>query len=147
MESFLSAIVRLKYIPEQYTEAFVDITPVDVCSDIITMYISDIFYNKNKVKCLHIANKYSVSLTSILKQLPVKYKCDKKSFLGYIQNDSLSNLQQILLKNAFFKDDLLLQSDKLFNYDFFQSTGHYYGNNCFTINNELIIENYIRGVL
>lgn len=143
LETFLKSLKTLEFIPYNFTEAFVDITPVDICSDIITMYITDILYHKNKINCLHIANKYSMSLSSILSLFDIKLKCNDNEWFEYINESNYTNLQKMLLKNAFFKGTLINNNDKLFNFDLFQSTGHYYGKNCFSIDNKAVVKKYI----
>lgn len=144
LSEFINAIKKINCIPEEYVDASIDITPVNVCSSIIVSYLRRLIRGDTS-KILHIANAKSVKLSEIIKQLKLKNKCSKNDFLEHINSVGLNKTQILLLKNAFYKEDLI--SNKLFNFDLFQSTGHYYGPNCFTMNNELVMSLYIKSIM
>lgn len=143
LEAFINAIKQLKKIPNMFTDACVDITPVNICSTIIVSYLRRIIRN-DEDKIYHIANYKSVKLSEIISYIGIENKCSKQEFIQHLIDLKLSKLEILLIKNAFFKEDLL--DDKLFNFDLFQSTGHYYGPNCFTMNNNAVLTFYFKSI-
>ena len=133
---FVSLLKKINTYPKNYEESFVDITPVNFATDLI---INNLF-NKNNI--IHIANKKSVSINHFIKLLDIK-PIDNEKWINLIRH--LSSVEQMLLKFAFFKTEMLNNQHSFFNLDLFQSTNHYYNiDDYFLINNEIIMNNYIK---
>lgn len=142
-DDFFTQIVKLlneiKTYPTNYKQAYVDLTPVDLaCTQIIN--------NLNREdKIIHIANKNSTPLSDFLdclnlKAVPNEIWLKKIAFYN--------NLEQILLKYAFFKDEMLKAHFNYFNIDLFQSTDHNYAIlNEFEISNKTLLKNYIEKII
>lgn len=142
-EMFVTALYELDYICPPEPNAYVDLTPVDVCSKLIIMYM---LVALDKRKTFHIANEQSVSLTQLINHMPKTYiTCDKDTFIENLSG--LSPIKRTLIKNAFFKNTLLKKCDHKFNLDVFQSTGHYYGSDCFSYDNEVLLVHYIKSIV
>ena len=142
-EDFFTKTIRLlreiKIYPIDYKESYVDLTPVDLaCSQIIENI-------KQKKTIIHIANKVSTPLSYFIELLNLKA----------VQNDiwlkeiaAYDNLDQILLKYAFFKEKMLNTHFNYFNIDLFQSTHHSYAIlEEFEISNKTLLQNYIKNLV
>lgn len=137
----LTSLNTLQIYPENFEESFVDLTPVDLCAKII----SDSLIEKKKSNIIHIANKYSLPLSSIIEQLQLT-PVNNKQFIESVQN--LPSLIKTLLMFAFFKTDSLAISFNLFNIDLFQSTNHSYSiKESFEMSNENLLKTYITQLL
>lgn len=146
----VTALNNIKVYPEIFEEAFVDITPVDLCGQIITNYISNNNFSNNnfnnnnfsKNNIIHIANKNSLPLSAIVKKLNLT----PVSGINFISTlNSLPSLTKTLLMFAFFKSEMLKSSFKLFNIDLFQSTDHSYDiKEDFNINHHHLLTIYLQ---
>lgn len=117
---FIKLMKTLGIHPEKYEEAFVDMSPVDDVAKIIASEI------KGDKTIVHIANKNSTSLSSILKEM------DTKPVSREIWNETINSLkktEQVLLNYTFFKTEALKEYFQYYNIDLFQSTGHYWHGN------------------
>lgn len=143
VNDFFSQIVttlnKIKIYPENFEEAYVDLTPVDLCAEKIVQHIIS-----GKDNILHIANKKSISLTEILNELNLK-KVHTIEFQKQIKE--LPTLPKTLLEFAFFKSTMLKDCFRLFNIDLFQSTNHSYNiENNFNISNTKLIKKYLQNI-
>ena len=139
---FFTQIVKLleltKCYPVGYQESFVDMTPVDYASQEILKAM----HKTNTI--VHIANKDSTSINTFISELNLK-PVDRDVWLESIK--SLGNLEQYLLRYAFFKDEMLSNHFNYFNLDLFQSTGHQYGiEKSLPIDNETMLKLYISSI-
>lgn len=126
--------------PEEFEEAFVDMTPVDYCADLI---INSLLNKDSKIK--HIANKEPTKLTSFIKVLDLK-KIPKNVWLDKVKMKT--SLEQYLLKYAFFKQESLNLHFDYYNLDLFQTTGHSYSiENFFEKNNQQLLSLYCEQIL
>lgn len=128
---FFKLLRELKSYPLNYEEAFVDISPVNEVSSHILEYL-----DKNE-KIAHIANKSSISLSSILEKMNLK-TINKEQWLLKIK--SLKKIEQIFLMYTFFKSEAIIKYPLYFNIDLFQSTNHKWLGK---IENNDIIQSYI----
>lgn len=140
---FFTQIVKLlnkiKTYPMDYQQAYVDLTPVDLaCYQIIEAL-------DRKEKIIHIANKNSTPLSDFIEGLHLK-AVSNEVWLKKIE--SYTNLDQILLKYAFFKEEMLKTHFNYFNIDLFQSTHHNYAIlNEFEVSNKTLLKNYIKEII
>lgn len=133
--SFVKELKNIGYYPENYQEALVDMTPVDLASENIINVI-----HKQEKNIIHIANKEGTQLSNFINILNLK-KISKEDWLNKI--NELDNLKQFLLKFAFFKDEMLKSHFNYFNLDLFQTTNHSYNiKNKFEMNNENLLKLY-----
>lgn len=140
---FFTQIVKLleltKCYPVGYQDSLVDMTPVDHASHEILKVI----HKTNTIT--HIANKESTSINAFISVLNLK-PVDKEVWLESIR--CLGNLEQYLLRYAFFKDEMLSSHFNYFNIDLFQSTGHQYGiEKSLPIDNETMLKLYISKII
>lgn len=135
--SFIKISKELKVYPEEYENAYVDVLPVDICVKKILKSIK-----KNK-EITHIANKESVSLKTIIKELNL-VPIEKEIWFKKIEK--YGKIYQILLKSAYFKNEVVSENIRYYNIDLFQSTHHSYNiKNKFNISNKKILTGYING--
>lgn len=140
---FFTKIVKLlkltKCYPVGYQESFVDMTPVDYASQEILKVLD------KTGTIVHIANKESTSINAFISFLDLK-PVDKAVWLSAIS--SLGNLDQYLLRYAFFKDEMLLNHFNYFNLDLFQSTEHEYDiEKPLPFDNETMLKLYISKII
>lgn len=138
--SFVKELKNIGYYPENYQEALVDMTPVDLASENIIHFI-----NKQEKNIIHIANKEGTKLSNFINILNLK-KISKEDWLNKI--NELDNLKQFLLKFAFFKDEMLESHFNYFNLDLFQTTNHSYDiKNKFEMSNENLLKLYCNEII
>lgn len=138
--SFVKDLKIIGYYPENYQEALVDMTPVDLASENIINFI-----NKQEKNIIHIANKEGTKLSNFINILNLK-KISKEDWLNKI--NELDNLKQFLLKFAFFKDEMLESHFNYFNLDLFQTTNHSYDiKNKFEMSNENLLKLYCNEII
>lgn len=136
---FIKLMTQLGCYPSNKESSFVDITPVDICAK----KIIDIILNKEQKLIYHIANKKSLNIDKIIKELNLSMK-DELTWLHKIKELNLSSLDSILLKNAFFKSKIKIP---YFNINLFQSTDHYYDIiNNFDITNDELLHLYLQKI-
>lgn len=133
-KTFLKINKDLKYYPKVYEESFIDMTPVDYCSEIILNNL------QNNLKIIHIANKTPTRLTDFINLLNLT-QIDKEQWINLINKKS--KLESLLLKFAFFKTETLNDNFCYFNLDLFQTTNHTYNiKNSFYIHNKNLLKLY-----
>jgi thioester reductase-like protein len=134
---FMRTVVQLGVYPKDYTQAFVDVTPVDYAASQVVSFL--LFATEGSIS--HIANKRSVSLSEMLRLLPVR-AVPREDFNRALQ--TLPRLTQMLLSYAFFKHEALQQYPHYFNVDLFQSTNHSYSvNTPFELDNGSLLARYL----
>ena len=140
---FFTTMVKLlneiKCYPENFEESFVDMTPVDFAACQIVDNI------KSSYNVLHIANQKSTSIKSFISTMDLS-PVDKDTWLSSIS--LFGNLDQYLLKYAFFKKEMLEKHFSYFNLDLFQSTGHNYNiEKSLPIDNEIMLKSYVSNII
>lgn len=131
-KEFIRYSIRSGIYPEQYKNAWVDISPVDL----VSKKIKEIVISNDHQKIIHIANQKSVSLKTIVQDLKL-IKTSNQDFVDRLNKES--NLIRNLVKNAYFKED------NLTNIDLFQSTNHYWsGDYLLNSSMESIVPYYIK---
>lgn len=137
--NFIKANKQLGFYPEEFEEALVDITPVDYVVNLVAEVI------QGKEKIIHIANKKATSLSQIVSVLNLK-KLKKEDWLKKVEK--MTNLEQILLKFAFFKNETMSSNRDYFNIDLFQTTNHTYNiKKYFDQDNESMLKLYSSKIL
>ena len=127
----ITALKRIGGLPKRLKEAFVDMTPVDVCAEKILLNIDSHGVH-------HIANCDSISLSEIARLLNLKELSDSE-WGRYLKKEPA--LISWLLKFAVEKETCLREKFEFFNVDLFQSTGHRYeGSSNFGSNEDLFLK-------
>lgn len=137
--NFIKSNKALNCYPENFEEALVDMTPVDYAVKLITQL------TQGKEKISHIANKQATTLSKIVASLNLK-KINKEDWFKKV--NKMSNLEQLLLKFAFFKTETMINNENYFNIDLFQTTNHNYNiQDFFEISNRNMLELYCFKIL
>lgn len=132
---FIKLNKQLGCYPLNYENSYVDITPVDYCANSICNRIQD------SVAIMHIANKQSAELAEFIKICDLK-AVSKALWLNKVSE--LSTLEQILMKYAYFKSEMLNSYFNYFNIDLFQATNHTFNiQNSFDKSNTELLQYYI----
>ena len=139
LHDFIYYLNTIGVAPNEFDESFVDFTPVDLAAQKILENF------KNHTSIIHIANKKSIALSSICKNLSLK-TVNKNEFLHTIKK--LPTTIFYLMYFAFFKTEAKEKYSHYFNVDLFQSTYHWYEiQNEFIITNNDLINLYIKSII
>lgn len=136
--TILECIDTVQCVPQNYEQAYVDISPVDlVANKIANILVSDIHHN-----IINIANSTSYALSSLLKQYAHFSVIENSQFMEELK--VLPRLQQMLMMYAFFKSTALQIYPDYYNIDLFQSTNHSWsGSHLLQIHNENVVQCYL----
>lgn len=116
MYKFIEILKQIKKYPENFEEAFVDLSPVDIVAKIIC---KEIFSPTSQY--FHIANKKSTSLSEIIGLT----QCKEVSLNEWEESiKKYKKTIQILLNYAFFKTKSIEKYPQYYNIDLFQTTNH-----------------------
>lgn len=118
----LQTLRHLSCSPSEYTEAQVDVTPVDFAAERIVQLLA---WPVGLPPITHIANPEAVSLTQVLAAVGAAGTVPVPEYCARLVK--LPRMQQVLMKYAFFKPAALQDLPDFFNVDLFQTTNHSYG--------------------
>lgn len=140
-EFFTLLFARLSELgvyPENFEEAYVDITPVEWAAYQIVEELSSPSYVS------HIASREPAKLSDLVKLLNLK-PVSESVWQTLIQaNPLIKNMERVFLNYTFYKSRALREKSQYFNLDLFQSTGHNWQGQ---INNECYLETYVKAYL